>query len=433
MKAFLPALAVAAAVVPALAQQPPGQQTPSGQNAPLERRDIPPDEVPRGETVMGRPRPDYDPLGVRLGGFLLYPAFAVRQLFTSNVYATDSGTVSDFITVAEPSLDLRSNWNNHSLSFHADAAIGRYWDETSENYNDFNVSTAGRLDVTSMTQVFAGAGYRYLHEERSSPDDAGGREPTRYSIASAGLGVQQRFNRLVFRVDGNFDRYKYRDTPAVGGGDIDQSDRDRNETTLRLRGGYEFTPLRELYFLASVNRRNYDDARDNAGFDRDSRGFELAAGLRYDLSGVTFLDFYLGYSQQNYEDGSLKTARGPSGGLSLIWNVTRLTTVTGKVSREIEETTLTNASSYFSTKAELRVDHELLRNAILSGFAAYQRDNYKGIDRDDNGYLLGVSGRYLFDRHFSAEAGYTFRARNSNAPNTDYNENLIMLRLVGRL
>jgi hypothetical protein len=414
-------------------QQTPGQATPSGQNVPLERRAIPPDEVPRGETVMGRPRPDYDPLGIRMGGFLLFPSLAVRQLYTSNVYATDKNTIDDFVTILEPSVDLRSDWNNHSLTFHADAAIGRYWDETTEDYEDFNVAAAGRLDVTRDTQIFAGLGYRWLHEERSSPDEVGGREPTEYSLMSANLGVQQRFTRLVFRVDGLFDRYDFRDVPAFGGGKIDQDDRDRDEMVLRLRGGYEFTPLRELYFQASINKRHYDRARDSAGLERDSDGFEIGAGLRYDLSGVTFIDFFLGYSEQNYEDSSLKTAKGLSGALSLIWNVTRLTTVTGKLSREIEETTQNGASAYFATRGEVRVDHELLRNFILTGFVAYQQDDYKGIKRDDDFYALGLSGRYLFNRNFAAEAGYTFRARDSNLANSDYEENLIMVRLIGRM
>jgi hypothetical protein len=381
---------------------------------------------------MDRARPDFDPLGVRLGGFLLYPSFAVRQLYTSNVYATERGKIDDFLTIAEPSVDLRSNWNNHSLTLHADAAIGRYWQETDENFEDFNLSAAGRLDVTSMTQILGALSYRWLHEERGSPDDVGGRKPTEYSLASASIGVQQRFNRFNFRVEGIVDRYDFRDTPGFGG-KIDQDVRDRDHYFLKLRGGYEFTPLREVYFLANFNKRRYDQSRDNAGFERDSAGFELAAGLRYDLTGVTFIDFFLGYSEQKYEDGRLKTARGPSGGLSLIWNVTGLTTVTGKISREIEETTIAGSSSYFSTKAEIRVDHELLRNLILTGFVAYQQDDFKGINREDDYLRVGLSGRYLFNRNLSAEVGYSYRTRESTVANGDFDENIIMLRLVGKL
>jgi len=419
--------ALALVIVSAAAHAQTAPQTP------VQQRQEPTEEVPRGETVIDRPRPDYDALGIRMDGFLLYPSFGVRQVFNSNVFATERNTKSDFITIAEPSVDLRSDWNNHSLAFHVDAAIARYWSETTENYEDFTLASAGRLDITRQTQIFAALGYRLRHEARSSPDDVGGREPTEYSVASAALGLQQSFNRLSFRLDGMFDRYDYRDTPAFGGGKIDQDGRDRDHLILKLRTAYELAPLREIYLLTSVNQRNYRQARDGAGIDRDSRGFEVAAGIKYDLTGVTFIDFYLGYSQQNYQDGGLKTARGPSGALKLTWNVTRLTTVTGVLSREIEETTVTGSSSYFATKSEVRVDHELLRNLIVTGYVGYQNDSFEGIRRDDSYYRAGLGARYLIDRNFTAEAGYGYRVRDSNLSNNDFNENLVFIRLVGKL
>jgi hypothetical protein len=416
---------------------------PAGQNVPTptdrtlpaseESRPAGTEEIPRGQTIFDRPRPDYDPLGVRLDGFLLFPSFSVRQLYNSNIYATEKNVKDDFITMIEPSVDLKSDWNNHSLSFHADAAIARHWNETTENFEDFTLAGAGRLDVSRQTQIFAGLGYRLRHEERGSPDDVGGKEPTEFSIASVGLGVQQSFNRLSFRLDGTLDRYSYTDTPAFGGGKIDQSDRDRDQLLLKLRTAYEFAPLREIYLLTNVNQRLYRQSRDNSGVDRDSKGFEVAIGLKYDLTGVTFIDFFLGYSQQDYQDPSLKTAKGPSGGLKLTWNVTTLTTVSGTISREIEETTVGNSSSYFSTKAEARVDHELLRNLILTAFLAYQQDSFQGIDRDDSYYRAGFGTRYMFNRNLSAEGGYTYRHRDSNVANSNFSENIVFVRLVGKL
>ena len=397
------------------------------------RQEPPPDEISPGQTVLDRPRPEYDALGVPVGGFLLFPALSIRQEFNSNVFATQRGTISDLITVLEPSFALRSNWSNHALEFFASAAIGRYWDETSENYEDFTVGTTGRLDVTRQTQIFAGASFKELHEDRGSPDDVGGKEPTEYSLTTASLGVRQGFNRLSFRLDGIFDRYDFRDVSAGGGGTIDRDGRDRNQYLVRLRSSYEFAPLREVYLLTSANWRDYRKSRDASGFDRDSTGFEIAAGIQYDLSGVTFIDFFIGYRQQDYADGSLKTARGPSGGLKLTWNVTRLTTVTGSLSREIEETTLAGSSSYFATRGDLTIDHELRRNLILSASLGYEHDSYEGISRDDNYYRAGVAARYLIDRNFVLEGAYSFRTRDSNAPNSDFDENVFYVRVTGRL
>src|SRR5258708_40312147 len=77
------------------------------------------DEVQRGDTVTTRPPPDYDPPGSRLGSFLLFPQLAVQGTYDSNVFPTTNPAKSHFITSFDPSLDLRSNWNNPALHVHA--------------------------------------------------------------------------------------------------------------------------------------------------------------------------------------------------------------------------------------------------------------------------------------------------------------------------
>ncbi|HEY5608680.1 MAG TPA: outer membrane beta-barrel protein, partial [Alphaproteobacteria bacterium] len=80
------AIALALACVPASAQtrqdQLAQQQTPTA--VPTQT----PGEVERGETVMSRARPDYDPIGLRLGGFVLYPELWLQESYDSNIFAT---------------------------------------------------------------------------------------------------------------------------------------------------------------------------------------------------------------------------------------------------------------------------------------------------------------------------------------------------------
>src|SRR5688500_12256571 len=80
----------------------------------------------RGQRVTDRPRPELDPLGVNLGGFFLYPRIELDEMFNDNIFATDSGKQTDFITVISPAAELKSNWNNHALNATAGASIGRY-------------------------------------------------------------------------------------------------------------------------------------------------------------------------------------------------------------------------------------------------------------------------------------------------------------------
>lgn len=385
----------------------------------------------RGETVLSRPRPEYDPVGVRMGGFMLYPEIGVQESYNSNIFATTSNEQSDFITAIEPSLDLRSNWNNHALNLHADSSVVRYWDNDDENFTDYTLSADGRVDVLRDLRLFGGAGYQIRHEPRSSPDNQGGTEPTEYSVAGANLGVEKEFNRLSFRLNGKTERYEYDNVRNASGTVLDQSGRDRDEHEIGLRTGYEIGPLRNVYLLTNYYIREYDKL--TGGFNRDSDGYLVGVGTQYDLTGLVFIDAYAGYRRQDYDDARLREMTGWASGIKVTWNVTPLTTLTGTLDRDIRETTVTNASGYFQTKAELRADHELLRNLILTASLGYQNDDFQGVSRDDDYTLVGLGAKYLINRNFTLSGGYGYRSRDSNVSGGDFDENVVLVRLGAQL
>lgn len=396
--------------------------------------DAPLGQVERGETVTGRQRPDYDAIGVRLGGFMLLPTLSLQESYNSNIFATENNEEGDYITWIEPAVNLRSNWNNHALNLHADSKVARYADHSSEDFEDYTVSADGRLDVLRDLRLFGGAGYRVRHIARFDPDSpAGAAEPAEYDVYGFNAGVEKVFNRLSARFDAARDYYRYDSVKRNDGTVDDESDRNREQTTLSLRTGYEIGPLRQVYLLGSYNWRDYDRTRDEAGFDRNSDGYLLAVGTEYDLTGVTFLDGYVGYRVQEYDDARLDKIAGWAAGLKLTWNVTQLTTVTGSLNRTVEETTQNGASGYFATRASIRADHELLRNLILNASIGYENDKFEGITRDDDYMLFGLGARYLMNRFFSVSGGYGYRTRDSNLQNADFDENVVFLRLTGQL
>src|SRR3546814_21075039 len=86
-----------------------------------------------------------------------------------------------------------------------------------------------------------------------------------------------------------------------------QSGRDRDQSELSLRSGYEFAPHRQVYALGAVNNRRYDNTLDSSGFARDSDGYLMALGTSYDIDGVIILALYAGYREQTYEDADRKS------------------------------------------------------------------------------------------------------------------------------
>jgi len=372
-----------------------------------------------GETVTSRPRPELDPLGIRAAGFLIYPSLAVSEQYNDNIFADETGEVDAFITYITPGVRVNSDWSNHALNFRADANIGRYIDNGDEDFEDYFFGADGRLDVTRDQSLFIDGLYSHIHQNRGDPDDPQGRNQGSYDLSTVTGGYNHTFNRLSVTLEGTGVRYDYENVTADDGSLINQEQRNRTDAIGTLRAAYELTPGYSAFLLGSYINRSYDE-RDQDGILRSSDGYEVAVGLDLALTGVTTGDLYVGYRSQFYDDPILPTIEGPQGGASIYWNVTTLTTITGRVERTIEETTfLTDdegipAAGYFRTRYGVIVDHELLRNLLLQASLFGINSDFVGIDRTDNVLLATVGARYLLNRYLDISIGYGYTDRSSD-------------------
>jgi hypothetical protein len=402
----------------------------------------------RGQSVTERPRPELDPLGVHAGSFFIYPRVELDQVYNDNIYASSSGRIDDFITVLSPSVDVKSNWSNHALNAEAGVSAGKYWDNTSEDYLDGFVGTDGRYDITRNLAAFGGLKYEHLHEERDSPDNpgfaaGGAADPVTFDAYSARAGIVSRGLKVGYQADVGFRREDYQDVDRVGGGTLDQDVRDLNTYLANLRVSYEIAPRYEAFARAGYNHRSYDHD-DPAGFTRDSNGYRADVGATIDLTGVTFAEVYAGYVIQDYESSTLGKISGVDFGARVVWNATQLTSVSANLDRRVQDSNtfalLADGSSaispgYLRTNVGLTVDHELLRNVLLTGRVGYENDDYEKIDRSDDRFDIGAGVRYSFTRNFYLGGSYTYTNRSSDgaAGGGGFSRNLFLIRLGAQL
>ncbi len=390
-----------------------------------------------GETVTSRQRPELDPLGIRAGGFLTYPSLAVGEQYNDNIFAIDGEEVDDFITFIRPGVKVNSDWNNHALNFRADANIGKYADNGDEDFEDYAFGTDGRLDITRNQSLFANALYSHLHTNRGDPDDPQGRNQGVYDLYTVTGGYNHTFNRLSVRLEGTGVGYDYDNITADDGSTINQDVRDRTDAIGTLRAAYELRPGYSAFLLGSYNNRSYDIELDQQGTQRSSEGYEVGLGAALALTGVTTGEVYVGYRSQFYDDPNLDTIDGVTGGASIYWNVTTLTTITGRVERTVEDSTFvttvagTPAAGYFRTRYGSIVDHELLRNLLLQASLFGIEEDFSGIDRTDDSLLATVGATYLMNRYVDLSIGYRYTDRSSEF--NDYSQNTATLTLNVKL
>lgn len=404
------------------------QQPPAAGSSPFVR----PEPV-RNETVTNRRRPQYDAVGIRRGSFFIYPAFAISGLYDSNIFATQTNRKQDFIVVLSPEFAIRSNWRRHQLNIGARADIAHYKSHFKENYQDGLGLINGRYDISGNTYVFAGGEFAYRHEDRGSPDDVGGKLPTKFWVAQMTLGGQHTFGRFTLRLSNQLRFLDYKDVPAAGVGLIDNDDRDRREYQGVLRLSYRVNPRIGVFGQITGDVIRYNDRIDSTGVRRDNTGFQVDAGVNIELTGRLVAELFAGWIRRTYPDPTLSTVQGPSGGVSLTWTPTGLTTVRATLVRAIEESTQAGASSFFSTNFRLTVDHELRRNVLLNGYGSYQWDAYRGISRTDQWIRAGVGATVLVNRNANIFGGYEFTRAISNFQSQGFTRHLVILRIRGQI
>ena len=99
---------------------------------------------------------------------------------------------------------------------------------------------------------------------------------------------------------------------------------------------------------------------------QSSTSFLALAGIDYRYNGVWQYRFLLGFEVRSFESLQFSTQTAPIVRGDVIWTPNGLTTVTGTVLRSIEDPIQADTSGYIYSSAQLRVDHEYLRNVLLN-------------------------------------------------------------------
>jgi hypothetical protein len=396
----------------------------------------------RGVSVVGRPRPEYDPLGVHFGDFFFFPRIELDEAYNDNIFATQTGKTSAFITTLAPSFDLRSSLPQNAVNLSAGGAFIRYASHSTLNSDNGYVDGNGKLDFDNTHYFDGDLRAERSHIDLGEPEVPGNAaSPLFYTAYSALVGFHQYRLRIGYDATASVRREEYDAIQLIGGGFTPESQLNHFAYEFALRPYYEFSPGYQAYIRAAFNRRDYDHAQGNGVPILNSNGYRIDAGARVDLTGVTYVEGFIGYVAQDYQASTFGQIGGVDFGANAVWNVTQVTSLSLKAGRTVEDINtavlggVANSPGFLETSAVLGIDHELLRNLLLHGSLNYTNDAFENITRVDNIYGATAGVKYLLNRHFYLGANYTYQRVNSSGQSamTPFSQNIFLVRLSTQL
>ena len=392
-----------------------------------------------GDSVLGRPRPGYDAMGIDLfagpkdpgSPFILYPTLDISGGWDDNVFREDTPVEDDFFLVVSPALRLESDWVNHGLSLSARADIAR-WEEFEQNDGTaFEVAGSGFLDIGLESQLYGRASFARVADPRDDVNNPGTTDLVHSWQNEQAIGFSTYFGDFVWDTLGSRRQLNYVDNG------VNQDDRDYVEYAINQRVGYEFQPGVVLFVDGGYNWRRYEDDVDDFGYGRDSQGWNVRGGLSYDAAGVIAAEVSAGYRRQRYDDDRFGTTSGFDVDGNITWNPSDLVTIRAYAGTTVAETTLEGAAGAYTTHGGLGFDYDLADNLIFTSDVVFTNVDYDPapgfVERKDDIWQASAGLIWMLNEYFAMRADYTFSTRNSNIPGEDFTDNTVLLTLHSQL
>lgn len=370
----------------------------------------------------------YAALGIPMGSFLLFPEITVQRVWDDNPFLSASDPQGDWALVLNPSLQVRSNWSRHSLSAELSGERSHHERFTGENEESYAAGVAGRLDIRRDTNLVAGARYSQSLEDRSSTDfPAGALERTITRNKSASLEANHGFNRVTLTLRGELFEEDFDDGTAIGGAVINNDDRDLVERRVTGRAAYEFMPDVAAFAQASVNERIFAESFDDDGTRNGSSGYNMQAGVSFQLTGKLTGEISAGYTHQTPDDVTLSVIDGLILNAGLEWQATGLTIVRLDAASSVNETTQAGSAGSIVRSAVVSVEHRPRRHILVGASLGYEREEFSGSDSVDEDINLELTGEYNITRSAALTAAYSYHESFSSTPDSGYVVNKIRL------
>ncbi|SOB81104.1 hypothetical protein SAMN06297144_1399 [Sphingomonas guangdongensis] len=371
--------------------------------------------LPTNVSIAQRARPDYDPIGGRIGSFFLYPRLDLTGYYTSNLRAQDNNdAISDVFLDVRPSARLASVWSRHSLQADVYYARTVHANYPREDFSQYGGNVTGRYDIGRSGFASLTANAARIAEPRTDINsNLASRSPITYLNLSASGQVSQDFARFGVSVSGGLNKQTFDNGTTFSGLPLSQEFRDNTNYNGQVEGRYRLGANTRLLARVGGGGIRYDINPFN-GFDRDSNFYRVEGGVGLTFSELLSGSVTAGFYRQDNADPRFLDSSGLSFSADLLYSPTALTSVRLTADRTVEPGGSTITSGNVRGTGAVTVEHELRPDLILIGNARYSHVEPQGAIPGADEYGGSASALYYLSRRFRFNASVGYSARSSD-------------------
>ena len=394
-----------------------------------------PEDFDRGQNVSVREmsQPGYDPLGIQIGSWQLFPKVEYDVGITDNAYRTSTGEIAAGYLTLSPSIRVSARTYPYRFDLDARAAFQRYIGESPRNNDTWSVRPSAQVSLDDNITIFGDFRAARLAENPFSGE------------LSSELSAYSEYMNFYGRLRGEYEAGQFRSTVAlerssfnflsiqsVTGDLIAQDERDRTVTRSTAQLEYATSPRLAVFGLLSVTDTDYDQTLGPGLANRDSNTTRLSVGVTFDISRLLRGTVGMGHLWRDFDSELYPEVTGVSIESKVEYFPTPITTLTLELRRTLRASSLGASMPFFENRAKLKVDHSFLRNLLLTSGIEFGIQNYIGADTEAN--LFGVSGgaEYGISELFglTGSAGYSDRVRTDSSGEIEFDEFRIQIGIV---
>lgn len=367
----------------------------------------------------------YDPKGIRVGSFVLFPETELGFLSNSNLFRAPK-PAADWAYEARANLRFVSDWRAHALELRASGRTSLYEKFATEDDRTISLEARGRLDITRLANIEAAISH-LMDKDIRALIDAPTNAARRGDITTdrAALTYNQQLGRATLQLRGSVTDVKFENVPAVNGTIISNAARDYTQNDIAVRASWALNRHAAVFADVAHREREYGVAAGD-GFLRSSTSERYRLGLAFSPMGA-FLrgEISVGYGVQTPKAAGLPTMEGYLLDASLAWKASPLTTFLLTLRSDFYDTTAAGSPGTLSREAGLEMRHAFTRQLIGTIGAKYAISPYTGIVLEDKLFTGELGLDYYLNSNVSLYGRYQHLDFRSTDTTRDYTAEVV--------